>query len=54
VIWTGSRADLVFGSNSELRALAEVYASDDAKEQFVGDFVSAWVKVMNLDRFDVN
>ena len=54
VIWTGSRADLVFGSNSELRALAEVYASDDAKEQFVSDFVAAWVKVMNLDRFDVS
>ena len=51
--WTGSRADLVFGSNSELRALAEVYASDDAKEKFVSDFVSAWVKVMNADRFDL-
>ncbi|MFJ2113870.1 MULTISPECIES: catalase/peroxidase HPI [unclassified Streptomyces] len=51
--WTGSRADLVFGSNSELRALAEVYASDDAKEKFVKDFVSAWDKVMNLDRFDL-
>ena len=53
VKWTGSRADLVFGSNSELRALAEVYASDDAKEKFVKDFVAAWVKVMNLDRFDL-
>ena len=53
VKWTGSRADLVFGSNSELRALAEVYASDDAKEKFVNDFVAAWVKVMNLDRFDL-
>jgi catalase-peroxidase len=53
VKWTGSRADLVFGSNSELRALAEVYASDDAKEKFVRDFVAAWVKVMNLDRFDL-
>ncbi|MET7359945.1 catalase/peroxidase HPI [Streptomyces sp. NPDC005562] len=53
VRWTGTRADLVFGSNSELRALAEVYASDDAKEKFVNDFVAAWVKVMNLDRFDV-
>jgi catalase-peroxidase len=53
VKWTGSRADLVFGSNSELRALAEVYASDDAKEKFVNDFVAAWDKVMNLDRFDV-
>ena len=52
VKWTGSRADLVFGSNSELRALAEVYASDDAKEKFVNDFVAAWDKVMNLDRFD--
>jgi len=51
--WTGSRADLVFGSNSELRALAEVYASDDAKEKFVQDFVSAWSKVMDLDRFDI-
>ncbi|NUT02535.1 MAG: catalase/peroxidase HPI, partial [Hamadaea sp.] len=53
VKWTGSRADLVFGSNSELRAVAEVYASDDAREKFVGDFVDAWVKVMNLDRFDL-
>jgi catalase-peroxidase len=52
VKWTGSRVDLVFGSNSELRAIAEVYASDDAKEKFVTDFVAAWVKVMNLDRFD--
>jgi catalase-peroxidase len=51
--WTGSRADLVFGSNSELRALAEVYASDDAKEKFVHDFVAAWTKVMNADRFDL-
>ena len=51
--WTGSRVDLVFGSNSELRALAEVYASDDAREKFVRDFVAAWVKVMNLDRFDI-
>ncbi|MFD5313376.1 catalase/peroxidase HPI [Streptomyces ardesiacus] len=53
VKWAGSRADLVFGSNAELRALAEVYASDDAKEKFVHDFVAAWVKVMNLDRFDL-
>ena len=53
VKWTGSRADLVFGSNSELRALAEVYASDDAKEKFGHDFVAAWDKVMNLDRFDL-
>ncbi|WP_399342413.1 catalase/peroxidase HPI [Umezawaea sp. Da 62-37] len=53
VKWTGSRADLVFGSNSELRAVAEVYASDDSKEKLVHDFVAAWVKVMNLDRFDL-
>ncbi|WP_432933492.1 catalase/peroxidase HPI [Microbispora sp. CA-135349] len=53
VKWTGSRADLVFGANSELRAVAEVYASDDAKEKFVQDFVKAWDKVMNLDRFDL-
>ncbi|MFC0505443.1 catalase/peroxidase HPI [Micromonospora costi] len=53
VRWTGSRADLVFGSNSELRAIAEVYASDDAREAFVADFVAAWVKVMNLGRFDL-
>ncbi len=53
VKWTGTRADLVFGSNSQLRALAEVYASHDAKEKFVRDFVAAWVKVMNLDRFDM-
>ena len=53
VKWVGSRADLVFGANSELRALAEVYASDDAKEKFVHDFVAAWTKVMNLDRFDL-
>jgi len=52
-LWTGSRADLVFGANSELRALAEVYASDDAKQKFVTDFVRAWAKVMDLDRFDV-
>jgi catalase-peroxidase len=53
VKWTASRVDLVFGSHSELRALAEVYASDDSKEKFVADFVAAWDKVMNLDRFDV-
>jgi len=53
VTWTGTRVDLVFGSNSELRALAEVYASDDAKEKFVHDFVAAWTKVMDLDRFDL-
>ena len=51
--WTATRVDLAFGSNAELRALAEVYASDDAKEKFVQDFVSAWTKVMNLDRFDI-
>jgi catalase-peroxidase len=53
VKWTATRADLIFGSNSQLRALAEVYASDDAKEKFVLDFVAAWNKVMNLDRFDL-
>jgi catalase-peroxidase len=52
--WTSTRADLIFGSNSELRALAEVYASDDAKEKMVKDFIAAWTKVMNLDRFDLN
>ncbi len=51
--WTGTRADLVFGSNSQLRAIAEVYACDDAQEAFVRDFVAAWNKVMNLDRFDL-
>ena len=53
VTWTGTRADLVFGSNSQLRAIAEVYACDDATRAFVGDFVAAWDKVMNLDRFDL-
>ncbi|BBA98530.1 putative catalase/peroxidase [Actinacidiphila reveromycinica] len=53
VRWTGTRADLVFGSNSELRALAEVYASDDARQKFVTDFVAAWTKVTELDRFDL-
>ncbi|CAB4850681.1 unannotated protein [freshwater metagenome] len=52
-VWTASRVDLVFGSNSQLRALAEVYASDDSQSKFVSDFVAAWVKVMNLDRFDL-
>ena len=51
--WTGTRADLVFGSNSELRAIAEVYGSADAQEKFVKDFVAAWNKVMHLDRFDI-
>ena len=53
VAWTATRADLIFGSNSELRAIAEVYASGDAEERFVEDFVAAWTKVMNLDRFDI-
>jgi catalase-peroxidase len=51
--WTGTDVDLIFGSNSQLRAVAEVYAAADAQEKFVQDFVSAWVKVMNLDRFDL-
>ena len=51
--WTGTRVDLVFGSNSELRAIAEVYGCDDAQQVFVRDFVAAWDKVMNLDRFDL-
>ncbi|WP_316635567.1 catalase/peroxidase HPI [uncultured Flavobacterium sp.] len=53
VKWTATRADLIFGSNSELRAIAEIYGSNDAKEKFVKDFVAAWTKVMNLDRFDL-
>jgi len=53
VRWTGSRVDLVFGADSELRAVAEVYASDDGEEKFVRDFVAAWDKVMNLDRYDL-
>ena len=52
--WTASRVDLVFGSNSQLRALAEVYGSDDAAEKFVADFIAAWTKVMELDRFDLS
>merc|ERR1719231_1002114 len=52
--WTGTRVDLVFGSNSQLRALAEVYASSDAPGKFAADFVRAWTKVMNLDRFDLD
>jgi len=51
--WTGTRVDLIFGSHSQLRALAEVYGSEDAQEKFVHDFVAAWNKVMNLDRFDL-
>jgi catalase-peroxidase len=52
--WTGTRADLIFGSNSELRAIAEVYGSGDSQARFLEDFVSAWTKVMNLDRFDLD
>ena len=51
--WTATRVDLIFGSNTELRALSEVYASDDGNEHFVKDFIKAWIKVMNLDRFDL-
>lgn len=54
VTWTATAVDLVFGSNSQLRGIAEVYASDDAQEKFVQDFVAAWVKVMNLDRFGLD
>ena len=50
--WTGTRVDLIFGSNSQLRALAEVYATDDSHDKFVKDFIVAWTKVMNLDRFN--
>ncbi|AYN66134.1 catalase/peroxidase HPI [Euzebyella marina] len=53
VVWTGTRVDLIFGSNTELRAIAEVYASEDAHDKFVSDFVAAWTKVMNLDRYDL-
>ena len=52
--WKGTRVDLIFGSNSQLRALAEVYATDDSLDKFVNDFISAWTKVMNADRFDLN
>jgi len=52
--WTATRVDLIFGSNSELRALAEVYACDDAHEKFVRDFIAAWNKVMTLDRYDLH
>jgi catalase-peroxidase len=54
VKWTATRVDLIFGSNSQLRALAEVYAAADAKEKFVHAFIAAWTKVMNLDRFDLH
>ena len=53
VKWTGTRVDLIFGSNTELRAIAEVYGSSDSEARFVNDFVAAWNKVMNLDRFDL-
>jgi catalase-peroxidase len=53
VKWSATRADLLFGSNSQLRSIAEVYACDDAKERFVKDFAAAWSKVMNLDRYDL-
>jgi catalase-peroxidase len=52
--WSATRVDLIFGSHSELRAIAEVYGSDDAREKFIDDFVAAWVKVMNLDRFELS
>jgi catalase-peroxidase len=52
--WTATRVDLIFGSNSQLRAISEVYASADAKEKFVHAFIAAWTKVMNLDRFDLH
>ena len=51
--WTATRADLIFGSNSQLRAISEVYASDDSSSKFTQDFINVWVKVMNADRFDV-
>jgi len=51
--WTATRVDLIFGSNSELRALSEVYGSEDSQEKFIKDFVTAWTKVMNLDRYDL-
>jgi len=51
--FSGTRVDLIFGSNSELRAITEVYGSDDAKDKFINDFIAAWTKVMNLDRFDL-
>jgi len=54
VKWTGTRVDLIFGSNSQLRAIAEVYASEDSQQEFINDFVAAWDKVMNLDRYDLS
>ena len=53
VKWTGTRVDLILGSNSQLRSLAEVYACEDSQSKFIGDFISAWTKVMNSDRFDM-
>ena len=53
VKWTGTRVDLIFGSNSQLRAIAEVYATEESNPKFINDFVAAWSKVMNLDRFDL-
>ena len=53
VLWTGTRADLIFGSNSQLRAISEVYATDDSSDKFVNDFTAAWTKVMNADRFEL-
>ena len=53
VKWNGTRVDLIFGSNSQLRAIAEVYACEDSKTKFISDFVAAWTKVMNLDRYDI-
>ena len=53
VKWTATRVDLIFGSNAQLRAICEVYASEDGQQQFLNDFIEAWVKVMNLDRFDL-
>ena len=53
VKWSGTRFDLIFGSNSQLRAIAEVYACEDSKDKFISDFIAAWTKVMNLDRFDL-
>ena len=54
VKWSGSRVDLIFGSNSQLRSLSEVYACEDSMTKFINDFISAWTKVMNLDRFDIS
>ena len=53
-VWTASRVDLAFGSNSQLRALAEVYAQSDNEEKFINDFINSWTKIMNADRFDIN